>query len=258
MSVRLDIGWLIATGLVSVRVAAAIALTPILGPATIPAAVRLFVAVGLAVGLVAAVPATASVAILASSPAALAVAAFGELMIGAAMAFGFLAAWGATQVAGRALDVQIGFGAAAVLSPTTQAPMPLLGTVIGMAAVFVFLAMNGHHVLMRALAASLASMPPGSFPFSLDWQALFAHSGVMFAYGLAIAAPVMFVLFLIDIAMAVMARSMPQLNVFVLSFAVKIVVGLMLLAATIRIAEPLFTALFERTFGYWERVSAPL
>ncbi len=257
MSLRLDIGWLIATGLVSVRVAAAIALAPILGPATIPATVRLFIAVGLAVGLVAAVPATANVAALAS-PAALAVAAFGELMIGAAMAFGFFVAWAATQIAGRALDVQIGFGAAAVLSPTTQAPMPLLGSVLGMAAVFVFLAMDGHHVLMRALAASLASMPPGTFPFSLDWPALLAHSGVMFAYALAIAAPVMFVLFLIDIAMAVMARSMPQLNVFVLSFAVKIVVGLMLLAATIRIAEPLFTTLFERTFGYWERVSAPL
>jgi flagellar biosynthesis protein FliR len=257
MALRVDIGWLIATGLVSVRVAAAIALAPVLGPATIPALVRVFLAVGLGVGLVAAVPSTLAAASLAS-PAALAIAAAGELVIGAAMAFGFFVAYAATQIAGRALDIQIGFGAAAVINPTTQAPMPLLGSVIGMVAVFIFLAMDGHHVLMRALALSLATMPPGTFPFSLDWSALFAHSGLMFVYGLALAAPVMFVLFLIDVAMAVMARSMPQLNVFVLSFSVKIVVGLMLLAATIRLAEPLFTALFEKTFAYWERMSAPL
>lgn len=257
MTLRLDIGWLIATGLVSVRVAAAIALAPILGPAAIPPLVRVFIAIGLAIGLVAGLPVPPTVAAI-SSPAALAVAATGELLIGAAMAFGFFAAYAATQIAGRALDVQIGFGAAAVINPTTQAPVPLLGSVLGMVGVFIFLAMNGHHVLLRALAASLHSMPPGTFPLAFDWGALLAHSGVMFLYGLALAAPVMFVLFLIDVAMAVMARSMPQLNVFVLSFAVKILVGLMLLAATVRLTEPVFTALFEKTFAYWDRVSTPL
>ena len=57
----------------------------------------------------------------------------------------------------------------------------------------------------------------------------------MFTFGLALAAPVMFSLLLADIALAVMARSMPQLNVFVLSFSVKIVLGLMGLALSVQV-----------------------
>ena len=91
----------------------------------------------------------------------LAVATLGELIIGASLAFGFLVAYSAMQLAGRVLDIQLGYGAASVLSPTTQQASPLMGTVIGMAAVAFFLAMDGHHVLLRALALSVEHYPPG-------------------------------------------------------------------------------------------------
>ena len=85
----------------------------------------------------------------------------GELLLGASLAFGFLVAYAATQIAGRVLDVQLGYGAAAVLNPTTQAPAPLIGTVFGMAAVAVFLAIDGHQVLIRALALSVETLSAG-------------------------------------------------------------------------------------------------
>jgi len=254
MTLRFDTGWLLATLLLSLRVAAATMLAPVLGPTQVPGTVRVLIAVAFAAALVAALSgAQIDTGSLDSMPAVAAAAAV-ELFIGASLSFGFLAAYAATQVAGRALDIQIGFGAGAVLNPATQNLSPLLGTLFGMVAIAVFLAMDGHHVLLRALAHSAQSAPPGTFPASPDWEALLRQSGVMFVFGLALAAPVMLGLLLADLALAVLARSMPMLNVFVLSFTVKVVLGITGLAASIRLADAVLGALFGTTFTYWESV----
>ena len=77
----------------------------------------------------------------------------------------------------------------------------------------------------------------------------------MFTFGLALAAPVMFSLLLADIALAVMARCMPQLNVFVLSFSVKIMLGLIGLAMSVQLSGATLTTLFESTYRVWDGVS---
>ena len=252
MTLRVDIGWLLATLLLSVRAAAATMLAPVLGPTQIPAAVRVLLAFALAAFIAGALP-TPPVSI--TSLPQLGAATLVELLIGASLSFGFLAAYAATQVAGRALDVQIGFGFASVINPQSNTAAPLIGTLFGMAAVAVFMAMDGHHVLIEALALSARSAPPGSMTFTPDWQALLKHSGVMFTFGAALAAPVMIALLLADISMGVLARSMPMMNVFVLSFAVKAVLGLTGLAASIRLAQPVMVALFGSTFEYWEHAA---
>src|SRR5882724_8307522 len=253
MSIRVDIGWLLATGLLSLRVAAATMLAPVFGPAQIPGTARVLLTLALSAMLVAALPAAAAPAI--NSVPGLTAAALGELIIGAGLSFGFLAAYAATQVAGRVLDIQIGFGVATVLNPAVQGFGSLLGSAFGMIAVAAFLGMNGHHVLIQALALSAHNVPPGSVSYALDWAAVFKQSGVMFTFGAALAAPVMLALLLTDVAMAVLARSMPLLNVFVLSFSVKIVLGLTGLAASIKLTEPLLRALYGTTYEYWERTA---
>jgi len=252
MTMRIDIAWLLGTLLLSARVAAATMLTPIFGPTQIPGPVRVLIALALAAFLVLAIPVTLPPI---DSATDLAVATLGELLIGASLAFGFLVAYAATQIAGRVLDIQLGYGAASVLNPTTQTPAPLIGTVLGMAAVAVFLAMDGHHVLLRALALSVETYPPGQFASDLDLSEHLKFSSAMFTFGLALAAPVMFSLLLADIALAVMARSMPQLNVFVLSFSVKIVLGLIGLAMSVKFSGATLTALFESTYRVWDGVA---
>jgi flagellar biosynthetic protein FliR len=252
MTVSIDMAWLLGTMLLSARVAAATMLTPVFGPVQIPGPVRVLIALALAAFLVLAMPVTLPPIETATE---LAVATIGELILGASLAFGFLVAYAATQVAGRVLDIQLGYSAAAVLNPTTQTPAPLLGTVLGMASVAVFLAMDGHHVLLRALALSLEHYPPGRLAFDFDISQHLKFSGTMFTFGLALAAPVMLALLLADIALAVMSRSMPQLNVFILSFSVKIVLGLIGLAISIRFAGGVLTALFESTWRFWEGVA---
>ncbi len=254
MSLRIDIGWLIAALLVSVRVAGATMIAPVLGPTQIPAAARVVVVVGLSAFIVAALPATAIA--VPTNAFALAAAALGEAVYGLAFAFGFIVAYAATQVAGRALDVQVGFGAASVLNPATRAFSPLLGSVFGMVMIAAFLALDGHLVLIKALAASITVAPPGSVLTNLPAAAILNHSAATFGFGLALAAPVMFMLLLADLAMAVFARSMPQLNVFVLGFAVKIVLGLTGLALAIRFASAALERLFDASFLYWDQLAS--
>ena len=256
MTLHVDTAWLLSTLLLSLRIAAATMLAPVFGPTQIPGQVRVIFAMTLAVLLVAALPAVAPTSAQAfDSIAGLIGAAAVELVIGASLSFGFLAAYAATQVAGRTLDIQMGFGAGAVLNPATQNMSPVLGTLFGMVAIAAFLGMDGHHVLIKALSLSTQSTPPGSLAYAPDWEAFLRQSGVMFTFGLAFAAPVMLGLLLADLALAVLARSMPQLNVFVLSFTVKIVLGLTGLAASIRLSESLLAALFGATYNFWESVA---
>jgi flagellar biosynthetic protein FliR len=253
MSLHIDIGWLLGALLVSVRIAAATAFAPVFGPTNIPAPVKVLVALALGALLVSILPGH-SVTNLNSLPE-LAIAVAREALIGLSFGFGLLAAYAATQVAGRALDVQIGFGAASVLNPAMQGLSPLIGSVLGMAFVAVFLALDGHHLLLQGLAASLVSLPPNA-DSTPHVGLLVEQSGIMFAFGLSLAAPVMFALWLSDVAMAVFARSMPQLNVFVLSFAIKIVLGTIGLALSIGVTRKLFHGLLESTFRFWDRLPA--
>lgn len=249
MTLRLDMAWLMATLLVSVRVATATALTAVFGPTRVPAPARIILVLALSALLIsaAAVPVTAV-----ESLASLVLAVLSEAMIGLAFAFGFMVAYAATQIAGRVLDTQIGFGAAAILNPATQTVSPLLANLFGMLAIAVFLSLDGHLLLIKALSLSLQTMPPGSRLAPETWPSIVAHSGVSFLFALSLAGPVMGLLSLSDLALAVLARSMPQLNVLVLGFAVKIVLGLVGLMLSIRLAGAVLQNLFATTFQYWD------
>jgi flagellar biosynthesis protein FliR len=251
MAITIDTAWLITTLLLSVRVAAATMLTAVLGPAQIPGPARVLLAVTLGALL-------ASVAghggAIPSSGVELGLACLVEAAIGAAFALGFLAAYAATQVAGRVLDLQMGFGLGSVLNPDTQTLSSLTGTVFGMTAVGVFLSLDGHHVLIRALAVSVETFPPATLPDSFAWSTAPANAAIMFTYGLALAGPVMCALLLADVTMAVLARSMPQLNIFVLGFALKVVLGMIGLAATILLSQSVYNALFGTLFRQWDRL----
>jgi flagellar biosynthetic protein FliR len=77
----------------------------------------------------------------------------------------------------------------------------------------------------------------------------------MFAFGLTLAAPVMFSLLLADVAIAFFSRSVPQLNPFMLSFAIKILLGFVGLAAAVRLGGAMFERLFATTFRYWDQLA---
>ena len=252
MSISLDLNWIAAVLLSSLRIGTAFALTPLMTFGRSPANFRVLFVLAISALLVsgAAVPIEAVPLSLGN----LIMSAAGELLLGAVLAFGLLAGFAAFQVAGRILDLQLGFGVAALIDPTTRTQVPLLGTLLFMAAVITFFAIDGHHLVVRALSYSLHRLPPGTPVLDIEITMITAQFGAMFSFAVAIAAPVIFILLLVDTALAVMARTMPQMNVFFLSLPLKILVGLLTLVLSVHYLGPVVRRIFESMVGYFEQV----
>jgi flagellar biosynthetic protein FliR len=254
MQLHVESLWIVAVLLVSIRIGAVFVMAPVFGSVQLPAHIRAFFVLALSATMVTAAGLRAPA--MTFQIGDLVIAALGELMLGALFAFGLFAGFGAFLFGGRLLDMQMGFGVANLIDPATRHQSPLLGTALNLLAVLVFFAVDGHHMIVRALAFSLERFPPGTFVGQFNLAAVVAMFGSMFTFGFALVAPVVFCLFLIDVGMAIISRTMPQVNVFVLAMSVKIFAGLMLLSLTMQTMAPLMQRIFETIFLYWERVLA--
>lgn len=172
------------------------------------------------------------------------------LLIGTVTNFFFTAA----QFAGYAVGMQMGFGMASLFDPTTQSQSSVVGQFYMFAAMLVFLLLDGHHWILVALGRSFDAVPLGGFTWSgtTTVQLIDATNNV-FWVALMLAAPVMGVLILTELALGIVARIMPQMNVFVASFPVKILLGVF----TLMVSFPILVAslghevelTFERVLG---------
>ncbi|MHB9037018.1 MAG: flagellar biosynthetic protein FliR [Armatimonadota bacterium] len=173
-----------------------------------------------------------------------------EALIGVLM--GFLASlmFAAIQMAGSFIDLSMGFGFAQVVDPMTKEQSAVLGQLQNLAATLVFLAVNGHHIMIRGLAESFGILPLGQMAFSPESAAgMLQIFGTIFMAALRIAAPVVGAIFLTDVSLGILARTVPQLNVFVVGFPAKLTVGLVAMMAVLPIAIGVMVALFGGMHG---------
>lgn len=220
--------WVAGVLLVATRLAALLLMTPVLHAMPLPPTVRLLLVVG--VSAVLALPLGAQAAAVANV-AELFDAMLRELAIGATLGLGVLMAFAGFALAGRLLDVQVGFGIAQVFDPVTRSQVPVLTSALGLAGVVLFLLANGHHALLRGVAWSLQRFPVGQ-PWSLQQAAgpVLQQAAGLFTLGFALAAPVVLSLLLVELALGVLARNLPQANMMMLGIPVKVVVGLLALS----------------------------
>lgn len=252
MRVEFSTVWLTAVVLCTLRLSAALLLAPFWQVLGLPMRVRALVILAFAATLVSATRAVPG-AVPDGLPALLA-AALNEVLTGALMAFGVFTAFAAFAFAGNALDMQVGFNIANVFDPVTRSQSPLLASLFALTAVALFFTLDAHHALMRGFAWSLERIPLGGPAPRPDAQALARQFGAVFTLGLALAAPVVFCLFFVELAMAVLSRNLQQLNVFVLGTPVKIVIGLVLLASLAPYFGQHARRMFDAIFGFWEAV----
>ncbi len=170
----------------------------------------------------------------------------GEFLLG--LVFGFVSSlfMQGVQMAGHILDVQIGFGIVNVFDPQFGQQIPLLGNFKYLLALMVLLATNGHHVLLGALVASFKLVPVtgASIPASLAGFVLDMVSGV-FAIAFKISLPVLVSLVLADVAFGILARTMPQMNIFVVGIPAKLIIG----TFALMMALPFYIAMLEVGFN---------
>lgn len=243
--------WATGVLLVSVRLAMLFIATPVFGGIPVPNMAKVILVFGLSAGLAAGLPtlnpANADFGWLAS-------VVLHEVIVGAAMASGLFAGFAAFHFGGRLLDFQIGFGIAGLFDIATRNTAPLLGTVFSMAAVLIFFAVDGHLIMLRILQMSFLVLPPGTGIGNLDISALIAYFGTCFVFGFALVAPIVLCLLLVDIGVAFMSRTMPQMHVFILALGMKVIVGLLMLAITLPFAGGLIQMIFESIFRNWNQV----
>lgn len=229
----------VAALLVSLRIAPAFAFAPPFTLLRVPAIVRVLLAITLAAWLVASHPQQSWQSDFWSR--GIFVTATAELLMGIALALTLQMAFAALLTAGRAIDIQAGFGLAMLIDPTTRAQMPLVGTLFAYAAAAIFFATDGPTDLLAIWAASMAQIPLGAATVGGDAvTAIVAYMSAVFVMAFGAAGLVMLVLFVIDLAVAFMSRTLPQMNVLLLGFQVKTLAVLAILPLGIALSASLF------------------
>ncbi|MBI2300933.1 MAG: flagellar biosynthetic protein FliR [Armatimonadetes bacterium] len=178
----------------------------------------------------------------------LSVIAFGlaagcEFAVG--VAIGFLARLmvGAFQFAVQAIDYQTGLSFVELVNPSTDSSLSVLGQFLNTLMLLLFLELNGHHLLLSALGHSLEMIPlGGATPAPQVLVGLITMFSEFVAIALQLALPTVMVLLLIDVAMGIIGRVFPQMNVFLAAVPVKILVGL----GTLWLTLPALAALLGR------------
>ncbi|MCE3261326.1 MAG: hypothetical protein K0R43_405 [Pseudoduganella sp.] len=250
MEIQVAAGWAAAVLLCSVRLAALLLATPLFDGFAVPLRVKLVLLLALAATLVSSLG-LAMPAAPAGAPA-LFWAVLTEAALGAMLAFSIHTAFGAVALAGKLLDIQLGFGMANVYDPVTRSQSPLIGAALGSLALVLFFSADAHHLVLRGVAYSLAAVPLGALLAVPSLELVLAQFGQLFILGLGLAAPVFFCLFLLEAGLAVISRNLPQMNVFIISVPVKIMAGLAMLALAVRHMQPLFERLFASIFTFWQ------
>ena len=230
--------WLATLLLLAVRLGAAVGLSPAWSAYGVPSTVRLALVLMLAALATGAAPAVSPAPAL--EPSARLFEALGaELCVGALLGLGLRCAMGAFALAGRLLDVQVGFAIGSLFDPVSQAGANVFGALLGLLGVVLFFVGDAHLAMARMVTLSTAAFPVGAWPDWGDPLRLLAGAGVLFGLGLALAAPVSLALLLTDLALGLAARNLSQLNLLVLGMPVRVAIGTLVLALSLPAASPL-------------------
>lgn len=227
--------------LLLVRPGMLILIAPGIGGQHIPAPVKIGMTVLIALGLL------PSVVVLRAVPEmSLALIVAREVVIGMSLAFVLRALIVGAEFAGHLTGQQIGFSYGATIDPQSGVRNNMLSVLYGSLATLGFLGINGHHSLLRALVQSYAGLPMGAGHVDASIVGSVREIlGMVFVVGLRLAAPIVVVLLIVEIAVGLISRASPALTFMVIGYPIRLVVGLTLLAALIGTIPAVTNSLLE-------------
>jgi flagellar biosynthetic protein FliR len=229
------------------RVASLMVVAPFVGDQAVPVQVK--VALSLFVAFVLYPMASAQTGALDLRLISLALSALQEIVVGLVIGFAIGIVFYGVRFGGELIGFDMGFSLATAFDPEAGQNNTIIARFFGMGLLMVFLLVNGHHFIFEALNLSYTAVPIGRLAITGQSAGqLIRLSGIMFTVGIKLAAPVIVASFLVNIAMGVLARVSPQMNVFFVSLPVKIGVGLMVLMA----AAPTVVYLFKKLLAGFE------
>jgi len=229
--------------LVMFRTGALLMTVPVFGHVSIPRVLRLWLIIILTVlifpsGVTTGVDPPATVTNLA-------IVILSELAVGFLMGFATVIIFSAVQFAGHIIGLQMGLAVATVMDPMSAGQISIIGQFYYLFSLLIFLLINGHHMIVEALVKSFEMVPLGGAVFVPELGTFFIDlSFMVFVVGVKLAAPVIITLYIINAVLGIVARTVPQMNVFIVGFPLAIGVGL----ALIGLSFPFFYMLLNKVF----------
>ena len=232
--------------LVMFRTGSFLMTVPVFGHMTIPRALKIYLIV-----LFSFIIFPTTLALRASSlapPATLAhlvLAVLNEIFIGLLMGFAVIIVFSAVQYAGQLVGMQMGLAIANVWDPMGAGEISLIGEFYYLLSLLLFLTINGHYYVINALIRCFTLVPVsgGAFHASLG-EYLVTLTGMIFVVAIKLSAPVIITLYILNVILGIVARTVPQMNVFIVGFPLAIGVGFALIAFTL----PVFKNILEKVF----------
>ena len=222
-----DASQLLAFILVLVRVSGIISTAPVFGSSNIPPQIKVVLSLMLALILYPFIP---LITVYPDRPDHYIMLIASEMLIGLVLGIIARFLFGAVEFAGTVIGFQMGLGMAMVFDPQSQEQISLVGRFENATATLIFLAMDGHLIVLQALVRSYSVLPPGGASISRPLvENLTELSASVFVIGLQIGAPLIVALFLANAVVGLLARSVPQIQVFVVGFPLTLMLGFLFL-----------------------------
>ena len=224
------------------RILGLIAAAPLFGNSSVPVSVKVALGVMLAAIMAPAIP-----ALPAADPMSMAgfLILLQELLIGLGMGFAMRVVFAAIEMAGEVSSLTMGLGFASFFDPMTRGRSSAVSQFLALIATMAFLAVNAHLLLLSALAESFISMPVSATPMSSGAPLELARwGGRIFSAGLQLSLPIVAALLITNVALGILTRAAPQLNIFGIGFPVSLGVGLLVIS----LAMPYLGTPFQNLF----------
>jgi flagellar biosynthetic protein FliR len=214
-----------AATLLFIRICAILVATPLLGSKNVPVQVK----VGLSLVLtIAVLPIVGLREVSLTDVPSLGSAMVGEVFIGVIIGYTARLLFAAVQMAGQLVGFQMGFGIVNVIDPQTSSQVSIVAEFQHIIALLVFLAADAHHWFVLSIAKSFELIPPFGFCFTNSlMEAIVRLSCDMFVIAAKLSAPILAALLFTDLALGLVARTVPQMNIFIVGFPLKIAIGLL-------------------------------
>lgn len=253
----LDLYALIASFMWSfTRIMGLLAVAPLFGNTGIP--VRLKVALGLLLGAIVAPTLGPMPAVDPMSLAGVLVLAQ-QFIIGVAMGFAVRVVFTAVELAGELCGMTMGLGFATFFDPQSRGRSSAISQFLSLLTLMVYLASNLHLVVLSTLVDSFASMPITAAPMGgALFEQIVGWGGRVFSAGVQLSLPIVTALLITNIALGILTRAAPQLNLFGVGFPITLSVGFVMLALTVPYLTVPLDLLFAEAFGVMRKMTATL
>jgi flagellar biosynthetic protein FliR len=244
---ELYVGQFIVFLMLFVRATAMVVVAPVIGHQNVPVQVK--AGVGLFLAFVMYPLAAGKAAIVSAKFIPLVLMVLKELAMGLTIGFAAGLVFAGVRFAGELISMDTSLSMAALFDPEQNTQTSVLTEFLYLFLLMVFLLLNGHHFVFEALEMSYVAVPLGEMTFSGEAsQVLIKLTGFIFIVAMKLAAPIIVSMFLVNVALSILSRVMPQMNIFAVAFPIKLAVGF----AGMLVSAPMIVYAFKRLLAGFE------